>query len=375
MNLIYETVLRTILASGGCTRKEIAARTRLSPVTVHRYLQRMLKTGAIDRVGEVRPRTGRPADLYRALTGSRDIAAIYVSPTAVISGIYRPGKGLSRRKSVTLPRSLLRSRTLAVIRRVGLELQRRTGSLPGIAVTGYVDSPSDLHTFMEQGWDKPVDFAALFEDDGLCVENDAFAACWGEQVVGVARGEKDYVYVNYSRGIGIAAVVGGQLNRGATGRASDLENVVLDPLGPTGAAGVKGTLGAFIAPAVVEAQATEALRHGTRSSLRPRCAISDILKAADRGDALARSLVLHVGERLGDALAIVCGLFDPSLIVLGGHLPLAADVVREGIELAWKRRAPHFGAYRPRIAASALGEDGILIGMGDLMFKQSIESP
>jgi predicted NBD/HSP70 family sugar kinase len=375
MNIIYETIMRRLLAAGGSTRKEIAAQTRLSPVTVHRYLQRMLKNGSIQRSGEIRPRTGRPAEIYRAVTAARDLPVMYVSPAGVISGVYCPGKGLSHRKSTALPASLDRKKTLAVIRREGLALMKRTDALPAIATTGYVDSPADVHMFIEQGWDTPADLASLFPNgDALYVENDAFAACWGEQVEGVARGEKDYLYINYSRGVGLAAVMGGSINRGATGRASDLENVVIDPAGPVGAAGVRGTLGAYIAPAVIEAQVSQAVKNGTRSSLNHKSTIAEILTAAARGDALAEGIVRTIGEKLGEVLVTLCGLFDPSLIVLGGHLPLAEKVVRKGIEISWKRRPPHFGTYTPRIAASALGEDGILMGVGDLLFKRSLDS-
>ncbi|HHN46392.1 MAG TPA: winged helix-turn-helix domain-containing protein, partial [Planctomycetes bacterium] len=136
MNVIYETIMRKLLASGGTTRRQIASETRLSPVTVHRYLKRMLKAGAIEIAGEIRPPTGRPADVYRAVIAAADLPVIYVSPTNIHAGIYRPGKGLSARKTVRLPRSLERAKTLAAIRKTGETLKRHTGKLPGIAVTG-----------------------------------------------------------------------------------------------------------------------------------------------------------------------------------------------------------------------------------------------
>lgn len=113
----------------------------------------------------------------------------------------------------------------------------------GFSVPGVVDG-----TRMRSVRDKA---AALLDRDlavwadvelGLpvVVENDARAACWGEFRSGAGQGVADLLTVSLGTGVGVGAVVGGRLLRGAHGQGGILAGHVPTGQGPTCTCGALG---------------------------------------------------------------------------------------------------------------------------------------
>jgi predicted NBD/HSP70 family sugar kinase len=99
-----------------------------------------------------------------------------------------------------------------------------------------------------------------------------------------------------------------------------------------------------------------------------------IFNAARGGNELARAVIEQEGQHLALAVAAVAAILDPELIVLGGGIGHNVDLLRGPLE----RRLHEITPLRPRIIASELGEDAILLGAiatalsiaHDLVFQQ-----
>ncbi|MEU9790714.1 ROK family protein [Streptomyces sparsogenes] len=112
--------------------------------------------------------------------------------------------------------------------------------------------------------------------------------------------------------------------------------------------------GAVAAESVVRA-ARELGTSGTRSEPLTAKAVFD---AARDGVAPALEAVQQEAERLAHVIAAVAVVLDPDLVVLGGGVGHSADLLLRTVELTLQR----IGPLRPRVAASALGEDAVLLG-------------
>ncbi|WP_136684034.1 ROK family protein [Falsirhodobacter xinxiangensis] len=205
-----------------------------------------------------------------------------------------------------------------------------------------------------RGWqDVPV-AALLSERLGLPVqlENDANAAAMGEYAHGAGRGAGVLVFATVSTGIGGGIVVDGKMLRGRGGLAGEIGHMKIDSAGPECFCGRTGCF--------------EALAAGTalarRAGRDPRAVIAD----ARAGDAAALGHLAVHGRLLGRGFSNLLHLFAPDVLVVGGGLSNAFDLlephIRQGIE---ENAMP---AYRDTpVMRAALGEAAGLIGMAHLL--------
>jgi predicted NBD/HSP70 family sugar kinase len=113
-------------------------------------------------------------------------------------------------------------------------------------------------------------------------------------------------------------------------------------------------LGMFEEATSAEGIVRQAQKLGLPASLSPR----QIFDAAQQGDSKALALVEQEGYRLAQAIAVITAVLDPELIVLGGGIGQRGELLLPPLE----RRLQQLTPLRPRIVASKLGEDSVLLG-------------
>ena len=198
---------------------------------------------------------------------------------------------------------------------------------------GIVLSPPNL-----PGWDA-IPLAARLEAAfgvPVVIENDANAAALGEWRFGAGRGVDDLVYLTISTGIGGGVVTGGRLMRGATGNAAELGHITAVPGGrPCPCRRRLGCLEAYASGTAIAARAVEAgMPRGTTART--------VVDAVRAGDPIATRLWDETTEILGRAVAGLVNAFDPSLVLLGGGVTAAGDLLFEPV-----RRIVRAEAFEP----------------------------
>ncbi|GAA1617312.1 ROK family transcriptional regulator [Actinoplanes couchii] len=224
-------------------------------------------------------------------------------------------------------------------------LRRRTGERPlwaaGIGVPGPVEfstarlvSPPIMpgwHGFgirekIQQRYGVPV-----------WVDNDVNAMALGELRAGEAQGAGDFLYVKIGSGIGAGLVSRGALHRGAQGVAGDVGHTATrEPWGVTCRCGKTDCLEAVAGGAALVTEAAAAAARGDSAVLaeRGKLTVEDLRYAAERGDRITIELLSRSGRLVGEMLASVVNLFNPSLIIIGGHVAEAGDSVLAAVRQA-----------------------------------------
>jgi len=164
--------------------------------------------------------------------------------------------------------------------------------------------------------------------------NDANAAALGEFAYGAGRGYRHVIYLTVSTGVGGGIISDGRLLEGRHGAAGEVGHVIVEPGGPPCGCGNRGCLEALISGPAIARQAREALDVGWETSIG-RLAGTDphgvtaevVVRAAREGDGLARELLETAGRRLGTALLGLVHVFDPEVIVVGGGLTNAGELL------------------------------------------------
>ena len=193
------------------------------------------------------------------------------------------------------------------------------------------------------------------------LHNDAIAFAAGEHWAGAGRGHDDLLGIVVSTGIGGGLVLHGRVVNGRTGNAGHIGHVVVEPDGPECACGGRGCLEAV-------ASGTSAVRLARAAGwlATPGAGGVELAAAARSGEPLAVAAFERTGRALGRAIASAVSLLDLSIVVVGGGLAQAADLIADPLAAEYKQRAGLDFARQPRLAWAALGQDAGLVGAAAL---------
>jgi glucokinase len=202
------------------------------------------------------------------------------------------------------------------------------------------------------------------------IGNDATCAGIGEQAHGAARGTAEVVVVTLGTGIGGGIVTAGRPLLGANGFAGEIGHMVVDPHGPPCPCGKRGCWERFASGSGLGRLAREAA-HAGRATRVLELAGGDpedvrgenVTTAAAEGDAEAIEVMGQFAWWLALGLANLANAFDPEIIVLGGGLVEAGDVLLTPARDAFKDLVEAV-EHRPpiRIVPAELGERAGAIG-------------
>jgi glucokinase len=249
----------------------------------------------------------------------------------------------------------------------------------GVGAAGYVAADRSTVLFAPNiAWRNEPLGTDLARRTGLpvVVENDANAAAWGEFRHGAGREADDQLMVTVGTGVGGGVVTGGRLLRGAHGVAAEIGHLCVVPDGlpcgcgnrgclesyASGTALVRATRAAAIADPAAAADLLARAGGGPESITGPH-----VTAAAQDGDAFALARLAELGGWLGHGIASLVAVLDPAVVVVGGGVAAAGDLLLDPIRAAFDRELTGRG-YRPRaaIVPAVLGNRAGVIGAADL---------
>jgi glucokinase len=212
------------------------------------------------------------------------------------------------------------------------------------------------------------DLVGLPLDVPVFADNDARVALSGELMWGAARGRQDVIMLTLGKGVGGAALVGGRLLRGHAGMAGHLGHITIDPHGPPCSCGNRGCLETSFSANAIEGEAWAAVHRGCHSVLRklfreqPQLATCrTIFQAASEGDELAKSIVAQAIGNLAAAIAGLLHVFDPEIVIVGGHVADAgAELLAPLREEVWTRSRGLLGRDVPLVEQQVADKSGIV---------------
>ncbi len=267
----------------------------------------------------------------------------------------------------------------AVIALVGELRQRHDIEAVGIGAAGYIDEKRSTVLFAPNlAWrDEPL--KATIEDSiGLpvVVENDANAAAWGEFRFGAGKDVDELIMVALGTGIGGGIVLDGRLFRGGFGIAGEFGHIRAVPGGILCGCGNRGCWEQYASgSALVRIVRESATKRSPTAVTILEAADGDpdkitgpmITTAAQEGDRLCIEAFDSVGDWLGQGLADLASALDPGVVVIGGGVSEAADLLLDPTREAYRRQLSGRG-HRPEmeIRLAALGNAAGMSGAADL---------
>src|ERR671933_820516 len=246
----------------------------------------------------------------------------------------------------------------------GVERERVIGAgmgLPGpIQQDGVVGSSAIL-----PGW---IGVAAGAEmrarlDLPVMVDNDANLGALAEAAFGAGRDAGDLIYIKVSSGIGAGLILNGRLYRGSAGLAGELGHVLVDPEGLVCRCGNRGCLETLAA--------TGALVELLRRSHGETVTVAGMLELARQGDLGCRRVIADAGRAIGQAVSVLLNVLNPELLVVGGDLAAAGDLLLDGVRESIARAALPSAAEAAGVVAGVLGDRAQVLGAIALVVSEA----
>jgi glucokinase-like ROK family protein len=375
------TVLDLIRFGEVTTRPELSRRSGLGRTVVAQRVSQLLQSGLLTEGPRAPSTGGRPARALKFRAEAGAILAVELGATSLGIGIADLAGKLTA--SYEEPCDIAAGPD-AVLSRAeelldDLLAERPPQASPvwgvGIGLPGPVEYASGrpIAPPIMPGWDGYPVRGRLAEryDVPTWVDNDVNLMALGELRLGLARGERDVVFIKLGTGIGAGLISGGLLHRGAQGAAGDVGHIaVADDSSVICRCGNVGCLEALAGGAALGKLATDAARSGRSQFLASRLAerdpgtlaASDLGEAAMRGDPVAVEIFGQTGRHIGGMLATLVNFFNPSLVVIGGGIAAAGDQLLASIRQTVYQRSLPLATRDLRIARSALSDKSGLHG-------------
>jgi glucokinase len=266
----------------------------------------------------------------------------------------------------------------SVLDRIAQALSSGRGDVAGIGIgvpgpadpdTGKIYYPPNL-----PGWGTRSILDPVRDQFGLptFVGNDANVAALGEQRFGAGKGILDLLYVTISTGIGGGIVSGGRLLTGWRGFAAEIGHQTLVIDGPKCSCGQRGHLEALASGPAIARYVIDAVRDGRKSIVKgltegpEEITAAHVAEAAQQGDSLASEAFQTCGMYIGIGLANLIHILEPQLILLGGGVTNAGDVLFDPIRSTVREHVMSEIFQNIAIERARLGDDVGLYGAAAL---------
>jgi glucokinase len=261
-----------------------------------------------------------------------------VGGTKIAAGVVSARGEMLERVARPTPQSGQGASTLSLTLQLVEELRRRHPGVQaiGAGAAGLVDWPDGHIRWAPNNSYRDLPLRAILAaETGLpaVVDNDANAAAWAEACLGAGVGRRDLLVLTVGTGIGAGLILGGRLYRGATGIGGEAGHIIVDPGGPRCGCGSTGCLEAMGSGSALSRAGREAARQdpgGTLARLAGgagQVTGETVSEAARAGDDTALGLFATTGYWLGIGIASLVSLLDIELVVIGGGLSSAGELL------------------------------------------------
>ena len=234
----------------------------------------------------------------------------------------------------------------------------------GIGVPGPVNGKGVVNKCINLGWGVFNIAETLSSLTGFPVKagNDANVAALGEYWKGGGAGCENMVFVTLGTGVGGGIVIGGNLLHGTHGSGAEIGHMVLNPREPIACnCGKHGCVEQYCSATGIARLARNHLASTEAASVLraiENVTAKDVFDAAKAKDAVALEILDQFYDYMGQFLGSLCSAVDPEVVVLGGGVSKAGQVLIDGVEEKFHKYVFHAASGAKFALASLFNDAG-----------------
>ncbi|MPQ43271.1 ROK family protein [Clostridium tarantellae] len=206
------------------------------------------------------------------------------------------------------------------------------------------------------------------------LDNDANVAAIGEFMFGAGKGTENMVFFTVSTGVGGGAILNGKIYRGSTSNALEVGHATVAPnSGLRCNCGNIGCLEALSSGTAIGKRGKDAIATNIDTSLKQYENVTsyEVFKEAEKGDKVSKEIIDTALNYLGIGVANAIATFDPDMVVIGGGVSKAGNIVFEKVQEVVNTRCFKSMAEHCKIMPAGLGTDAGVIGAVALALLES----
>lgn len=379
-NLLKKGILVHLADNSGVTIAELAKELNVSVPTVTKLLADLKEEGYLEDNGKIETAGGRRPNVFGLASDVCYTVGVDVRRKRMeIVLMDFQGKVAYKKSGIAYelentPDSLEKIclATELFIQECGVERNKIVGV--GFSLTGRVD-PNEGYSYTYFNFNERPLAEVLTERLGMPVyiENDSRCMMFAEKNFGVVKEDKNVLFLNLGRGIGVGLMFDGKLYYGKTGFAGEFGHIPLFDNEIICHCGKKGCLETEASGIVLEKMFLKHLSDGETSLLSgewksgKEILLYDIIEAANNDDVLSISLIAEIADKLGRGIGVLINLLNPDLVVVGGSFSLAGDYLLLPLKAAVNKYSLSLVNKDTRFKLSSLGENASALGVAMLV--------
>lgn len=244
----------------------------------------------------------------------------------------------------------------------------------GMGVPAPVTAEGTVNGSANLGWKYKEVKREMEEISGLRVSvgNDANVAALGEMWKGGGSGEKNMIMITLGTGVGGGLISNGHIVIGNNGAGGEIGHICVNyEETEICGCGNKGCLEQYASATGIVRLARKKLEKETRPTklVKETVTAKDVFDCVKEGDLVAIEVAKEFGHYLGYALANLCTLMDPAVIVIGGGVSKAGEILLEFVQKAFDERV-FFANKNVKFALATLGNDAGIYGAAKMILEK-----
>ena len=340
-------ILRSIYFNGPLSNSELAKQIKLSTPKINSLLVELIDDGLVQELGRGDSSGGRRPNIYGLVKDgfyvvgitiniNRTIISIFNSNNEEVSGPnYFPIKMQSdirifdqvyeKLGEVLRDSNISQNKVLVA----GIGIPGLINLKEGINKTYFPDVPN-LNEELKKIFGIPVFF-----------DHNTKVRTFAEQQFGLAKNRKNVLMLQVDWGLGLGIIINKKLYVGKSGFSGEFGHLPIVDNGVLCSCGKQGCLETVVSATAIVRMAKEGIGNGNSSLIKElvngdleNIEISTVIQAANSGDQFAISIFSDVGHWLGRGIAYLLQIFNPELIIIGGHVAEANQFILAPIQQA-----------------------------------------
>jgi len=375
--LVQKKIIHFYINNGLSTIAELAEELDLSIPTTTKLISELIKDGFVKDFGKQETDGGRRPNLYGLNPDSGYFVGVDVKRFSInIALINFKGEVIKYKDRISYklgntPESL--NSLCEIISNFIIEISGVSDKIlcVGVNMSGRVNPISGYSYSYFYFEEKPLNELIESKIKVRCfIDNDSRAMAYGEYMCGVAKNEKNMIFVNIGWGIGVGIIIDGKVYYGKSGFSGEFGHINAFDNEIICHCGKKGCLETEASGWAICRTMLERVKKGSTTILQGKIEsdepllLEDIINAALEEDVLSIEIIEEVGNKLGKSISGLINLFNPELLVIGGTVSLTGDYILLPIKSAVKKYSLNLVSNDTEIKLSKLGDKAGAIGAG-----------
>ncbi|CAM3835116.1 ROK family protein [Sphingobacterium prati] len=342
------SIIKLIAELGSVSVNDIVKNLSLSLPTVNSLIAELLEDNIVRQFDKGESIGGRKPNLYRLCDGLFQVLCVELQRFSITLSIMDNNHNIVA-ETVELDNELSRNADnlrdiTQIIDQYLLEKAVDTANLTGLIISmpGLINADEGTNeTFLH---DASQSITAYFEDKykkPVYILNDVKGAAYAELKFGLAKNTKNSLIILMDWGIGLGIVSNGEVYLGRDGYSGEVGHMPFIDNGELCYCGKRGCLETVASGIALVNNAKQEIQKGELTKLNElqkeeldHLTPTHVIEAANKGDQFAINQISKLGTNLGKAFASLIQLLNPELIVLGGKIAKANELITIPIQQA-----------------------------------------